>query len=137
VRDRDAMPSDRLPGPYPDTTLLHYPWVVIRFRCHYCERGGDSRLAACVVQYGARITLQALLTKFTAGCPWDPAHPLWKPRKYGHQCGAYLPDLHRGGPPDLPPSMAGLSLIEGGKGDMLPAEPGPVERRRRVGSDDV
>ena len=37
---------------------------------------------------------------------------------------------------DLPSSMTGLALIEGGKSDMLPAKPLPVrERRRRIGGD--
>lgn len=53
------------------------------------------------------------------------------------RCGGYCPDLISTRPPDLPPSVTGLSLIEGGKADMLPAEPAPIERRRRVGGDDV
>ncbi len=45
-----------------------------------------------------------------------------------------MADLCIGRPPDLPPSMTGLTLIEGGKADMLPAEPAPL--RRRVGGED-
>ncbi len=117
-----------------DTILLRYPWVEIRFRCHYCERGGTSRLAACVAQFGKHATLQRLLLAFVSGCPYDPynlAKP--KPRKYGHHCGAYIADLNAGRPPDLPPSLTGLTLIEGGKADMLPAQLRREERRRRVG----
>jgi hypothetical protein len=127
------MSTGRPPGPFLETALLDYPWVVIRFRCHYCERGGDSRLAACAVRYGAHATLGSLLARFRSGCPWAPDNPMWKPRKYGHKCGAYLPDLSRGGPPDLPPSLTGLTLIEGGKESRLPAEPAPLDRRRRIG----
>lgn len=36
---------------------------------------------------------------------------------------------HPGRPPDLPPPMTGLTLIDRGKGDMLPAAPALVERR--------
>lgn len=122
--------------PGPETRLIDYPWVVIRFRCHYCERGGDSRTVACAVEFGSRTTLRHLLHVFQRGCPWDPHSELHRPRKYGHKCGAYLPDLNRTSPPDLPPAMGGLSLIEGGKTDMLPAEPMPAERRRRIGGEE-
>ncbi|WNJ89624.1 hypothetical protein [Bosea sp. 685] len=119
-----------------DTTLMQYPWVVIRFSCHFCERGGTTRLAACAAQFGKHASLLRLLTVFVSGCPYDPANPARKPQKYGHHCGAYLPDIGRTSPPDLPPALTGLSLIEGGKVDMLPAEPGQRPRRRRVGGED-
>lgn len=47
-----------------------------------------------------------------------------------------MPDLNSGRSPDLPPTMTGLTLIEGGKEDMLPAEPQREERRRGVGVGD-
>jgi hypothetical protein len=53
------------------------------------------------------------------------------------RCGGYCPDVLAPRPPDLPPSTTGINLIQGGKADMLPAEPAPVERRRRVGDVDV
>ena len=118
------------------TSLMHYPWVLIRFGCHFCRRGGEARLAACAERYGRHATLQRLLTAFISGCAYDPASPARKPQKYGHRCGAYLPDLSRTSPPDHPPSMTGLTLIEGGKADMLPAEPAAPERRRRIGEPD-
>jgi hypothetical protein len=125
-------------APNDHTALRDYPWVVIRFRCHFCKRAGDARLAVCAQRYGANATLGSLLDVFVSRCPYDPHNPARKPQKYGHHCGAYLPDVMRRGPPDLPPAMMGLSLIEGGKGDMLPAEPGAEPRRRRVGgTDDV
>jgi hypothetical protein len=115
---------------------MQYPWVVIRFSCHFCERGGAARLAACAAQFGKHASLLRLLTVFVSGCPYDPSNPARKPQKYGHHCGAYLPDIGRTSPPDLPPALIGLSLIEGGKADMLPAEPGQGPRRRRVGGGD-
>ncbi len=120
--------------PDEDTDLLHYPWVVIRFRCHYCERAADSRLAACVARFGTRATLGQLIDRFVAGCAWDPHSVLRKPQKYGHRCGAYCPDLGRAGPPDLPPAMRGLRLIDGGKDGLLPAAPKERQRRRRIGA---
>ncbi|AOO84336.1 hypothetical protein BHK69_09915 [Bosea vaviloviae] len=116
-----------------DTTLMQYAWVVIRFRCHICKRAGDARLAVCAQRYGANATLGSLLGVFMSRCPYDPHNPARKPQKYSYRCGAYLPDVMRSGPPDLPPAMMGLTLIEGGKGDMLPAKPGAEPHRRRVG----
>ncbi len=116
-----------------DTTLLHYPWVLIRFRCHYCERAIDARLASCVAKFGLRATLGELIDRFVAGCAWDPKSTLRKPQKYGHKCGAYCPDLGRSGPPDLPPGLRQLRVIEGGKDDLLPAAPRERRRQRRIG----
>jgi hypothetical protein len=122
--------------PDEDTTLLHYPWVVIRLRCHYCERLADARLAACVARFGTRATLGELLDRFVAGCAWDPHSVLRKPQKYGHKCGAYCPDIGRSGPPDLPPALAGLRIIDGGKDSRMPAQPRERGRRRRIGGPD-
>lgn len=91
---------------------------------------------ACAVVHGSHATLHELLLKFMSRCPWDPHSKLRKPQKYGHRCGAFLPDILRSGPPDLPPAMGGLTLIEGGKDERLPAEPIKRERRRRIGADD-
>jgi hypothetical protein len=114
-----------------DTTLRDFPWVIVRFRCTYCRRGGDSKLAVLAWLYGANSTLRDMLDKFVTRCPWDPHNPSWKPQKYGMRCGAYCPDVGRQGPPDLPPSMTGLTIIEGGKDDQLSEAP-VRERRRKV-----
>lgn len=129
------MRSER---PDAHTSLREYPYVVVRFRCHVCERGGDSRLAVLAHKFGPGTLIGALLRKFIAGCPWDPQNPGRKQQKYGHRCGAYMPDLTAPPPPDLPPALGGLTLIEGGKAGLLPAEPREIEKRRRVGvNDDV
>lgn len=73
--------------------------------------------------------------RFVGGCPNDPHSEIWKPQKYGRKCGAYCPDMLAPRPPDLPPSLAPLTLIEGGKGDKLPAGPAQPGRRRRVGEE--
>ena len=127
------MRSDR---PDAHTSLRDYPYVVVRFRCHVCERGGDSRLAVLARKFGTGELVGSLLRRFMSQCPWSPFDPARKPQKYGHRCGAYLPDLVHPRPPDLPPAMGGMTLIEGGKADLLPAEPREVERRRRVGGPD-
>ena len=117
----------------PDTTtpLHRYPWVLVRLRCHVCPRHAEVKLAALAARYGHRVPVRAVLHRFMAQCPWNHLTELRKPQKYGMRCGAYLPDLSSGRPPDLPPGLAGLTLIEGGKADMLAAKPKRVERRRR------
>lgn len=122
--------------PTKHTTLAEYPYVVVRFRCHACRRGGERRLAILARNHGPGMPVGELLRMFMSNCPWDPYDLTRRPQKYGHRCGAFLPDLNSGRPPDLPPSMTGLTLIEGGKPDMLPAEPRRDERRRRVGGED-
>ena len=90
-------------------------------------------MAALAARYGHRVPVRMVLRAFMAGCPWNPHTELRKPQKYGRRCGAYMPDLNSNRPPDMPPSASGLTLIEGGKADMLPGEPAPVERRPRIG----
>ncbi|HEY5795413.1 MAG TPA: hypothetical protein VIU82_10385 [Bosea sp. (in: a-proteobacteria)] len=118
------------------TPLVRYPWVVVRLRCHVCPRHAEVRLAALAARYGHRVPISMVLHSFMVACPWNPHTELRKLQKYSMRCGAYIPDLNSGRPPDLPPSMNGLILIEGGKADMLPADPKREERRRRVGGDD-
>lgn len=49
------------------------------------------------------------------------SNPTGKPQKYGMKCGGYCPDLLQRTPPDMPPAMGGLVIVEGEKDDMLPA----------------
>lgn len=119
--------------PNEDTSLLDFPWVVVRFRCHFCTRSKDARLAGLAWLYGENATLKLLLSVFRAPCAWNPANLDRKPQKYGRKCGAYCMDIGRTSPPDLPPSMSGLTLIEGGKDDQLAAGSPPGPKRRRVG----
>ncbi|CAN7338636.1 hypothetical protein LJR090_002576 [Bosea sp. LjRoot90] len=117
------------------TMLGHYPWVVVHLRCHYCARETRVRLARLAIEYGLNAPLGRVLRSFMSECAYDPHSELRRPQKYGRKCGAYCPDVMSPRPPDLPPSLSGLTLIEGGKADMLPAEPGEPGRRRRVGED--
>lgn len=123
----DEPPDDHTP-------LRRYPWVVVRFACQFCRRGGDVRLAVLAARYGPDVSMGRLVDRFRYGCPWSPDNPTRKPQKYGMKCGGYCPDLLRTGPPDLPPSLSGLTLIEGGREEMLPADPGKRELRRRIGA---
>jgi hypothetical protein len=124
------------PRPTKLTSLAEYPYVVLRLRCHVCERWRDCRVAILAWEFRPETPVGEMLHLFMRRCPWDPHNPARKPQKYGMRCGAYLPDLNSGRPPDLPPSMACLTVIEGGRDEMLPAEAVPLERRRRVGGED-
>ncbi len=126
---RNALPPDD------DTDLLHWPWVEMRFRCHYCARSADVRLAALASRFGHRVTVRSLVIRWIDQCAWSPRNPERKPQKYSHKCGGYCPDVRLPGPPDMAPAMGGLVVLEGGKADMLPAEPAR-ERRRRIGAPD-
>jgi hypothetical protein len=52
-------------APTDETTLEHYPWIVVRFRCTRCRRYGDSRLARLAEKFGATETIAALISRFT------------------------------------------------------------------------
>jgi hypothetical protein len=121
--------------PNDKTELRNFPWIFVRLRCHFCQRKGDARLAVLSWHYGAGATLAQIVAIFMSRCPWDPHNPARKPQKYGMKCGAYCPDIGRTSPPDLPPSMTGLTLIEGGKDDQLPSEQPGKPNRRRIGGD--
>lgn len=129
------MSSPEPPRPTEATLLRDYPWVVVRVRCHFCKRGGDARLAVLAAKHGPYITMGRLIVETMKECPWAPWNPERRPQKYGMKCGLYCLDLRRPDPPDLPPGMRGLHLIEGGLSEKLPAAPQEIERRRRVGEE--
>lgn len=93
--------------------LSDYPWIWVRVSCIYCQRRGRYHLARLAARYGSEIELQHLLKLIAGDCPWVGVQP----RKYVAACGIYLPDLQTvtPPPPDLPPAMAGLKVIEGGR----------------------
>lgn len=117
------------------TTLEYWPWIVVRFRCRHCRRYADGRLAKLAEKFGAAETIGALVDRFNASCPHQPRARDGRYIASGEVCGGYCPDLGLTPPPDLPPAMKRFTLIAGDKDDMLPAQPGHQERRRRVGGD--
>lgn len=113
--------------------LRDFPWVVVRMRCHFCRRGGDARLAVLSAKHGPYITMGRLIVEFMKECAWAPWNPERRPQKYGMKCGGFCMDLRRPDPPDLPPGMSGLTLIQGGKSDILPAQPQARRPQKRIG----
>ncbi|MDH7797506.1 MULTISPECIES: hypothetical protein [unclassified Beijerinckia] len=104
--------------------LSDYPYVIVRLRCDACERKGAYRLGRLAHKWGAEISLDQLLFKLSADCGWRRAKHSYRE---GDGCHVYFCDLRAPPrPPDLPPGLAGLRLIKGGKTD----EPEEVPTRR-------
>lgn len=101
--------------PHKPVLIVDYPWVVCRVQCNLCRRAGQYRLARLAEKYGADTSLAHMLDLLAADCPWTTDKR--KPQKYRKGCGIHLPDIERDPtpPPDLPPAIGGLSVIEGGK----------------------
>lgn len=55
------LPTMRSDRPDAHTSLREYPYVVVRFRCHVCQRGGDSRLAVLAHKFGPGTLIGASL----------------------------------------------------------------------------
>jgi len=93
-------------------TLLAYPYVTVRVACRYCKRRGQYRLARLAATFGHDISLAELLKKLA----WDCEH--WKPKsRWGEGCGVHFPDLEASPPrpPEEPPALRKLSIIDGGR----------------------
>lgn len=101
--------------------LSEYPFVVLRLRCDACERQGSFRTVRLAAKWGSEISLGKLLFKLSADCAWRREKHSYRT---GDGCHVYYPDL-RGPPrpPDLPPGLAKLYLVQGGKADQPAEEP--------------
>lgn len=95
--------------------LSGFPWVVVRIGCDLCKRSGAYRLARLAAKYGAEAPLASVLLTLSADCPWHDG-PDARKKRGEPGCQARFLDLGPvQPPPDLPPSLGGLRLIEGGK----------------------
>lgn len=104
------------------TELRGWPWVTLSLACHFCRRGGTYRIADIAAKHGSHISIGQIVIGFISTCAYSPWNPARKPQKYSAKCGGYCPDLRRTDPPDLPPSLSELTLIEGGKDERLPSD---------------
>lgn len=110
--------------------LSSYPFVVVRVSCPYCKRAGQYNLARLAAKFGPEIEMDRLLDKLALDCPWRSFPGQRGPGKYDPKCGACFPDLQGPPvPPDLPPGMSGLTLLQGGKKD---EDAERVQRRKRA-----
>lgn len=96
--------------------LSQFPWVTVRIGCNLCDRQGSYRLARLAAKFGPEISLDDLLDRLAADCPWRTGQGERPPGKYHPKCHACFVDLmFNQPPPDLPPPMRRLRVIEGGK----------------------
>lgn len=99
--------------------LCDFPWVIIRIDCVLCpHRKGQYRLARIAEKYGADIQLWDLLDGIAFDCPHRTLPWERPPGQYDPKCKARFTDLEAISrpPPDLPPGMRKLMVIQGGKG---------------------
>ena len=98
--------------------LSDFPWVIVRVDCPLCpHRKGQYRLARLAEKYGADIQLCDLMDRIAFDCPrkWLP----WErpSDQYDSKCKARFTDMEITSrpPPDLPPMMRKLTVIQGGR----------------------
>lgn len=109
--------------------IVDYPYIVLRIDCRPCRRTGCYRLARLAEAHGAETELEELRRRLTADCPaWKQTG---KRRRIieADDCRAKFTDLAIPTPPDLPPGLGGLKVIDGGIPDDDPT-PTPLQRRK-------
>ncbi|KAB0269089.1 hypothetical protein FEZ63_02980 [Microvirga brassicacearum] len=96
--------------------LSDFPWVIVRVGCSLCpHRLGQYRLARLAEKFGAGALLCDVIDRIAFDCPWRPPPGHRPPGKYNPKCKAEFIDLGSPHPPDLPPPMRRLLVIDGGK----------------------
>jgi hypothetical protein len=99
--------------------LSDFPWVIVRVDCPLCpRRKGQYRLARLAEKFGADVQLCDLIDRIAFDCPRKSLPMERPPGQYDPRCKARFTDLETNNrpPPDLPPMMRKLSLIQGGRG---------------------
>lgn len=106
-------------------SLAFFPYVVVRIRCQSCDRQGSYRLARLAAKFGAEMPLNEVMARITVDCPWREER-----RARARGCKAFFPDLTGPPrPPDLPPGLAPLRLIKGGKQENVEAGEKQIRRK--------
>ncbi|RYF19651.1 MAG: hypothetical protein EOO77_09665 [Oxalobacteraceae bacterium] len=105
-RKPDAVPN-----------LAAYPYVVGRLACTMCShRTGGCRLARLAAHFGLETPLEDVLKLIALDCPHREHPGRRRANQYVPRCHAHFPDFQAvPTPPDLPPALSGLKLIQGGK----------------------
>lgn len=98
-------------------SLAAYPYVVVRVSCTMCpHRTGSYRLARLAARFGPETPLEEVLRQIALDCPYRERPGMRRGNQYVPRCHAHFPDLGAPAPPDLPPGLAGLRVIKGGRG---------------------
>jgi hypothetical protein len=98
--------------------LSNFPWVIVRIDCPLCpHRKGQYRLARLAEKHGVDIELCDLMGKIAFDCPWKTLPGERPPNQCDPKCKARFTDLEVASapPPDLPPMMRKLTVIQGGR----------------------
>jgi hypothetical protein len=98
--------------------LWDFPWVIVRVDCPLCpHRRGQYRLARLAEKYGSDIQLCDFLNRIAFDCTMRSQPGEQPPNQYDPKCKARFTDLEATShpPPDLPPGMRQLTVIQGGK----------------------
>ena len=95
--------------------LADYPFILVRISCEKCRREGSYKLARLAEAYGAGIELDELAEILTRDCARRNDERTRFKRNAGPACFAEFPDLRIPRPPDLPPAIGALRVIEGGR----------------------
>jgi hypothetical protein len=98
--------------------LSDFPWVIVRIDCPLCpHRKGQYRLARLAEKFGGDIQLCDLLDRLALDCPRKTLPWERPPNQPDPKCKARFTDLEATSrpPPDIPPTMRKLMLIQGGK----------------------
>lgn len=105
-RKPDAIPN-----------LAAYPYVVVRVACTMCpHRTGSYRLARLAARFGPETPLEEVLRQIALDCPHREHPGRRRGNQYAPRCHAHFLDLETvPTPPDLPPALMGLRLIQGGR----------------------
>ena len=108
----------RPPGKPEVPCLAAYPYVVVRIACPHCpNRSGSYRLARLAAKMGPETPLAEVLRRVALDCPWLDERRPRTGSKYVPRCKVHFPDLEEVSPPppDLPPGMMKLRVVQGGK----------------------
>ncbi len=96
--------------------LSDFPWVIVRVGCALCpHRSGQYRLARLAEKFGAEAELDEVIDRIAFDCPWRPKPGGRDRGKYHPRCKARFIDVGGPVPPDMPPPMRVLKVIDGGK----------------------
>ena len=96
--------------------LSDFPWVIVRVGCSLCpRRNGHYRLARLAEKFGADAPLSDVLDRIAFDCPWRSKPGQRARGKYNVKCKARFIDVGGPLPPDVPPDLRPLTVIEGGK----------------------
>ena len=98
--------------------LSDFPWVTLRIECPLCpHRRGSYRLARLAEKFGSETMLTEILDRVAFNCPGRTPSGARPSNQYDPKCKVRFTDFDRlSPPPDEPPSLRRLRVIQGDRG---------------------